>query len=225
MLSIDPHSFLYPSQSPYEYALNNPLITIDPDGKDTLYFNQDGSYTGRCLKGGDNIGYITDKNGKNTRSFSFLDPIDVKSLESTRDANGNLTDPNTWATNGDKFFITGLNLNVENFVNPIVISAVINSQALGVGFESLPGNHLDFTYYQNPLCMLLSKNELAVIDRTAYNRFDAGNYFWGAAMALIGFSPSEAQNYAKLYERLAHDRQDQIYDQIAIMNGATRIKK
>lgn len=35
-LQIDPHSSKYPSVSPYNYTLNNPLKNIDPDGKDVL---------------------------------------------------------------------------------------------------------------------------------------------------------------------------------------------
>ena len=232
MLSIDPHSSLYPSNSPYEYALSNPLITIDPDGKDTLYFNQNGDYTGRYSKGGDNIGYVTDKNGKNTRSFAFLDPTDVKSLESTRDANGNLTDSKNWMKNGDKFVIMGLNLNVENLVDPIVGLSIADAQGLDLGgrlgfiaAESLPEGKMDFTFYKNPLGSMLKTSELALIGGMSYNRFDAGNYFWGAAMNSLGFSPSFAQFAARMYERIFKGRKDQVYDQRAIWNGATRVKR
>ena len=33
-LSVDPMSDKYPSMSPYNYCMNNPIIIIDPDGKD-----------------------------------------------------------------------------------------------------------------------------------------------------------------------------------------------
>ena len=56
----------------------------------------------------------------------------------------------------------------------------------------------------------------------AYNRYDAGNYFWGAAMSKMVFSPSFAQYAARLYEKIWNSREDQIYDQISIWNGATR---
>ncbi|MEW6412635.1 MAG: hypothetical protein AB1483_09205 [Candidatus Zixiibacteriota bacterium] len=35
-VATDPHAFKYPSISPYVYVANNPLIYLDPDGKDIL---------------------------------------------------------------------------------------------------------------------------------------------------------------------------------------------
>jgi RHS repeat-associated protein len=36
-LSVDPLAHKYPSTSPYAYCLNNPVILVDPDGKDPIY--------------------------------------------------------------------------------------------------------------------------------------------------------------------------------------------
>lgn len=36
-LSVDPHAERYPSWSPYSFVFNNPLIFIDPDGRDPIY--------------------------------------------------------------------------------------------------------------------------------------------------------------------------------------------
>ncbi len=37
-LSVDPLAHKYPSYSPYNYVLNNPLVLIDPDGKKVYYY-------------------------------------------------------------------------------------------------------------------------------------------------------------------------------------------
>ena len=39
---IDPHSSNYPSMSGYSAFANNPIINLDPDGKDIVYFNTQG---------------------------------------------------------------------------------------------------------------------------------------------------------------------------------------
>jgi RHS repeat-associated protein len=228
---VDPHADIYSSWSVYNYALCNSIITIDPVGKDTLYFNHNGNYTGRYSKGGENIGNISDENGNYNRSFSFNDPTDMTSLESTRDANGNLTDQNNWISNGDGFVITGLNMNVEKQVDNIVSDATANINQLpavariaDIAYQSRYGA-MDFANKDNPLGKMLSIHEIAVIGDRAYNRFDAGNYFWGAAMSKLGFSPASAQYFARMNERIFNGKEDQNYDQTAIWNGATRIKK
>ncbi|MCA9733976.1 MAG: RHS repeat-associated core domain-containing protein [Deferribacteres bacterium] len=67
-LIVDPLADEFPSFSPYQYALNNPLINIDLDGDSTFaIYNGDGTYTvtGGYLSGeDDDTGiYIRDENG------------------------------------------------------------------------------------------------------------------------------------------------------------------
>jgi hypothetical protein len=230
-MTPDPLADRYPGWSPYNYCLGNPNIMIDPDGRDTLYFNNDGSYTGKYSKGGKNLGYIYDNKGNVTKGFIFLDPSDVKALESTKDASGKDLDQSLWETNRDGFYITGLNLQVGNLVDPIVNLSISNSQKLNVFGkmkfvydQSHPGGLMDFAYYKNPLGIILATDKLAVIGGMAYNRFDAGNYFWGYAMSKFGFSGALAQFAARCYEKYWNGRQYQDLDQTAIWNGATRRK-
>jgi len=57
-LGVDPHDFNYPHLSPYVYAANNPLIYVDPDGRDitiTYGCNQEGRNCSEFVFTGDNI--------------------------------------------------------------------------------------------------------------------------------------------------------------------------
>ena len=46
-LRTDPHFYNYPSISSYAAFANNPIINLDPDGKDIVYFNLQGTETHR----------------------------------------------------------------------------------------------------------------------------------------------------------------------------------
>jgi len=43
-LSVDPMAGKYPSLSPYAYCANNPIVFFDPNGLDTILFNQKGDF-------------------------------------------------------------------------------------------------------------------------------------------------------------------------------------
>jgi len=45
-LSIDPLSDKYPSLSPYNYCANNPIMYVDPDGRE-IFYSQDGTRLGQ----------------------------------------------------------------------------------------------------------------------------------------------------------------------------------
>jgi len=47
-LSVDPMSDNYPSMSPYNYCANNPVILVDPDGRDIYTFDESGNLVDQC---------------------------------------------------------------------------------------------------------------------------------------------------------------------------------
>lgn len=48
-LSLDPMQAKYPELSPYTGIGNNPIIYIDPDGRDIVYFDKEGTETSRVV--------------------------------------------------------------------------------------------------------------------------------------------------------------------------------
>ena len=68
-LSVDPMSDKYPSMSPYNYCANNPVILVDPDGRDIYTFDDKGNiYLYEAIEGSstDHL-VVLDKNGKVSR--------------------------------------------------------------------------------------------------------------------------------------------------------------
>jgi len=87
-LSIDPMADKYPNISPYAYCAWNPIILVDPDGRDTSYYNLDGKQQ-FVKKGGSDINMmIVTRKNVNEKSFNKggyyafdVNDIDFKNMD------------------------------------------------------------------------------------------------------------------------------------------------
>jgi len=180
-LSVDPLGSQRPGLSPYQYCQNNPLSLIDPTGMlDTqLDFEED-----KSTEGGKHCKYksykddgkkefsgkIHWKNGK-TSEFVFNDEKDA------------LAFINNQPLEGSDAPADGILLNDGKIEGALGITAGLNTLAgtdkLGaIAAGSQAGGSLDFSkIFANE-----GYKNLQLINGTAYNQKDAGNYVWGAAM-------------------------------------------
>jgi RHS repeat-associated protein len=78
-LSVDPMSDKYPSMSPYNYCGNNPIILVDPDGRDidTDILN---SKTGECKHINDGKNQIVILNNDNFSEIAKMNKSEYKSM-------------------------------------------------------------------------------------------------------------------------------------------------
>ena len=75
-MSIDPMADKYPSLSPYIYCADNPVILVDPDGREIgWYLDRNGTIIGR------------DKNNDD-RLYLVLDKFDIQKIKSDNYLNG-----------------------------------------------------------------------------------------------------------------------------------------
>lgn len=84
-MSIDPHSDSYPNWNPYNFVFDNPLVLIDPDGRDPIY--------GKNFWG--NVKLIGDDGKKDNKSYLVRGKVkrDVKSAtKEKKDYTGDLTE-------------------------------------------------------------------------------------------------------------------------------------
>jgi len=91
-LSVDPMSDKYPMLSPYAYCANNPIILIDPDGRDTIDIvkNDDGKWSISNIQivKGDDVFRV--KTGDETQTYTFSEGeygkrVNILNLENNED--------------------------------------------------------------------------------------------------------------------------------------------
>ena len=179
-LSVDPMSDKYPSLSPYNYCAWNPMKLVDPDGEDTLVFNQNGMYSHTIKSKGEHVGRFERSAGKAV-NFSFADPInDPISIE-----NGSIK----------KVFMIS-----DEFINEkISNSGVFDNKDLSFikKLEYLY-NHSNATKNDGVLDYLITGNlssDLLYLVKnadnsgehyTGHNCYNFGNFLWGASVEVLG---------------------------------------
>jgi hypothetical protein len=75
-LSVDPLSDKYPNLTPYAYCANNPVILMDPDGREVIIKGDDVDGAVQQLQNQTNLKLSYDKNGNLSYSGKMKTPID-----------------------------------------------------------------------------------------------------------------------------------------------------
>ena len=237
----DAHSGKYPSWSPYNYVMNNPILLIDFMGLDPIY--RDGKY------------YETDDGGKEyevdfdyvqgwlqsndhiSASYGFESTGSGTAITETKEGK-----TNTFAYNGQSFTANSMatlmgrddrdnaigafsgiesisGLELENLLGHAtsVFYDMYNGNVEQAVFEQSIGGILD---YKNTLYRILGfdRNSLIEINGVTYNANEAGNFVWGMVIEYAGglISPNMI---AELGTRFAQGRSDESWEQKAISAG------
>ena len=179
-LSVDPLADKYPSLSPYNYCMWNPIKLVDPDGRDTLVFNKYGNYSHSIKSDGEHVGKYECPSGKPI-VFTFADP---------------LNDPNS-IKKGD---IKRVQLMKRDDINKILDNSKVFDKKPFLYISKLHyiANHsnasknegeLDFMIYAN-----LDQSTIYLVERAfsggyrGHNAYNFGNFLWGASAEVIGAS-------------------------------------
>ncbi len=186
-LSVDPMRGKYPNMSPFVYCANNPVRLVDPNGMSITEFDEDGNYI-RTIK--DNkfhnrvfghIGRIVNKEGKTVQNFFFADPAndykDIKDGKLNKIVFVKETEITKMLSNAGAFDAKNKTYNNsdDNRYNYIL------KQGKGLGV-------LDFYSKGMPeMYGATIYNSLFLIDNTAHNPQNFGNFLFGAAGKSLGF--------------------------------------
>jgi hypothetical protein len=195
----------YPSLSSYAYVANNPIMRIDPDGRDWYDFDENGNYTGKTEAEGTHRIRIHSvqktESGVEYDSYSFV----------------NFADPENDAADIDNGTINKLVFVSETDIQAMLqgqgafdankFSFAWNSQGgknFDYSFTILPEKYHEANFNENNM----KSNSLFMPegDYTAHNFMNFGNYLWGATGYSVGLDYGELQIGAHLNSKLNSGR-------------------
>ena len=233
MWNIDNKAEKYYSYSPMQFALNNPLKVIEVNGDTTYRFDNNGVYIGMFdmdvngIQGA--IGTIKNYKDAKGRSFkgwvgdnyfSFNDPaFDKKQLNQLLVGKTAI------------HFISNENMNWIMSESGIKQLSLV--ERLDFAFAESMGGRMDFNYnYTLPSQEIIPNGNVKDVDgiggfmifqngkdHTAFNLNDAGQFLWGQAMKLLGFSYTTTQISSNSHALGFEFGFDSKADQSAILQG------
>ena len=214
--SVDAYTYKNCQYSPYVYSSNNPIVRIDVNGLDDYYYTDGNTY--EVVK--------TDPNDPDKESGS-KDRYFVQNKEGNYIHNGkNFFRANSNATvtlypNWNKVDNTGAKIRLafdyaipkDEFMKKVYRLFEL-ARINYAKDESTDGGKMDPKEH-----ILRDETTLYIFDNIAYNKNEAGNIVWGAAMAYLGFDEEETLKWAQVSTLYRMGRPDEEEEQVAISRG------
>lgn len=230
-ISRDPLFEKYPTFSPYAYCANNPVNVIDPDGRDTIVFDNNGLFSNRIQASGRHMGRVLDKNGNKRFDFEFACQLDADRCcrpGSPEEENIMFRDKLPHGKNcpeeervpiyqiklvWQKDIISQLEASGACDNNDVPILYALSQSSDGkIDFANNNRKKEIWNDYTLYIPMVPGK-------KYAHNVSNMGNFLWGAAMQKMGIGKIMTFLGSNLHAKWKHGEYDSFDDQLSIWLG------
>ncbi len=206
-------------ESSYGCFGNNPISVIDPNGADSIFYNQQGAEINRILCPGDHAYFLEHDNGnKNIKGKNYYQGNSYYSFFGDNEA---YNSPGVFK----KVDLETCSDRIK--VDKIVELNIDKSKRVHRMFFMIYSQNRSYWDYKNREDLLGENQETAYMyEGVLYNRNEMGNILWGATAYCIGYSKSETERKVDFgHEHFENDHIEELHEWNAILIGRSHSSK
>jgi RHS repeat-associated protein len=204
------------TESLYSCLGNNPIAVIDPNGDDSIFYNQKGEEISRIKTSiTDNDCFFVEHQDGNRKikDKTYYQGLSYESLFGDRTA-------------ANKGVFTQVNAQVLSSYEYVTaqVDAYVPDNETYIGFKNGSPETQKYDFKNSKLFKSdptedNTKTAYMLPNGTLVNRNEAGNIYWGAAAAKVGFDLAATLVFVQAYTLLDEHSMDEICEQACIMVG------
>ena len=195
-------------ECPYATFANNPILIIDPNGADSIFYNQKGNETNRVKMKGVHTYFMIHNDGNlSIKGKNYFEGNSYASFFGDRKNSGMFNKVDTKTTKNDAAIAK-------------LVNATVPSNETVSNFINESRNNKKYDYKNTVLSKNKNNSKTAYLfNGMLYNRNEMGNILWGATTGKLGMTDELVWIGSQSFTILDEGKTDEIGEQNAIFKG------